>query len=400
MKTHFKASIRKHPNSAQWHAEFYVFHKETGRWVRQLKSTRTTVQSVAKRIADEYQEFALRVADPSSVNGVTREYVLDTLNFILRLAGHPTVDETRRWDEYSQGWLELQKGRIAERSLESYESHIRQLTRWLERDCNIALNLVTGEMLQQWYLDMIEEGRKPATVNNTVKALQAVFDRAKAEGFTPRNPAELIMRQYGDADIREPFGLEDISKIINYLRKSRNEDWLTVTLLGLCTGQRLQDCAQADTKQFGTEGKHRVWKLKQAKTGAEVQVPIVEPLASHLEQIIKSKTKGFLAPSLAGVPSGSPTGLSMQFSEILNAAGVDREVRAKKEGSKGQTWTNKTFHSFRHTTNSLLANAGVSDDVRRKLLGHASTQMNARYTHMQVATTAEALQKAIATAGQ
>lgn len=40
-----------------------------------------------------------------------------------------------------------------------------------------------------------------------------------------------------------------------------------------------------------------------------------------------------------------------------------------------------TFHSLRHSFNSALANAGVAQEVRMKLTGHTSADMNAKYTH-------------------
>jgi hypothetical protein len=33
-----------------------------------------------------------------------------------------------------------------------------------------------------------------------------------------------------------------------------------------------------------------------------------------------------------------------------------------------------------------MSNAGVSDEIRMKLTGHKSPQMNQRYTHLQLAT--------------
>jgi integrase len=41
-------------------------------------------------------------------------------------------------------------------------------------------------------------------------------------------------------------------------------------------------------------------------------------------------------------------------------------------------------HALRHTFNSAMANAGVSQEVRQKLTGHASAEMNARYTHHEI----------------
>lgn len=388
------ARIRIPPRSVHWQAIFYVWNKKAETWERCFKSTGTANKAKAQVIADKWQEFALQTSGKTDDTPIIhRAYVLGILNHILAVSGHLPVEENRKWDEYSKEWLALQASRISERSLESYTSHVRQLTRWLDGKKDIALNLITGRLMQNWYDEMIDEGRKPATVNNTVKALQAIFDRARAEGFCIGNPAELVLRQYGEKHVRETFTTEDIAKILAYVRKPGFEEWLTVCLLGLCTGQRLQDCAQAKAEDFTRLGTLRVWRCKQRKTGAVVDVTLVEPLASHIAA--HKVTSGYLCPSLAVLPTGSPVGLSMGFSDILDAAGVQRERTEKKDGSKGQTWTNKTFHSFRHTTNSLLANAGVSQEIRRQILGHASTRVNDGYTHLNAQTVGEALAKAL-----
>lgn len=392
----YTAAIRRHPNSQFWQAQFWAWDEKKGEMGRVMKSTKCSNPKKAQQIAEEFQEFAIKVSKQDGSTRITREFVLQTLNDILRLAGHRTVAETRQWDEYSVEWLELQRPRLAPRSLESYQGHIRLLTHWLESEASTALNVLDGATLQNWYFDMLDEGRKPATVNNAVKTLQAVFDRARAEGFCPRNPAELILRQYGEKDIRQPFTAEDLAKILSHLRTTRQTDWLTVALLGICTGQRLQDCANATLTDFTapTKTAPAVWHLRQGKTKTLVHIPIVEPLASHL-QSLHTRPDAQLAPSLHGRPTGGSKCLSSQFSTILESAGVARVKREREEDSKGRSFTDKTFHSFRHTTNSLLAEAGITDDVRRKITGHSSTAMNQIYTHLAASTLANALKRAI-----
>ena len=43
-----------------------------------------------------------------------------------------------------------------------------------------------------------------------------------------------------------------------------------------------------------------------------------------------------------------------------------------------------------------MANAGISQDIRRKILGHTNDATNTMYTHMDVSTNAAGLQTAIA----
>jgi site-specific recombinase XerD len=60
-------------------------------------------------------------------------------------------------------------------------------------------------------------------------------------------------------------------------------------------------------------------------------------------------------------------------------------------GTKGRTVNSLSFHSLRHSFNSAMANAGVSQELRMKLTGHADTATNTGYTHHQL----EPLRKAV-----
>lgn len=391
---YLKARIRRHPNTQYWQAVFYAWDQAAQKWTRCLKSTKTTNKTKAASIAQELQTFALRAQEGADTS-ISRDYVLDTLNHILRLAGREYVTPSKPWDEYSAVWLELRKPRTGARTMLNYKGHVKSLTSWLGKRASTDIATLTAQDIQAWYNHLIAEGRTPATADCSLKIIKQIFNRAQAEGFCQRNPADLVVRQHGESNVREPFTIEEIAQILSYLRDTGQKDWLTVTLLGICTGQRLRDCALADWSQITEHNNTLVWTLKQAKTGAQVIIPIVEPLATTLLAVPKAERSGALAPSLAEPAKHKRTDLSTPFSAILDKAGITRTTQNKKDGAKGQKWTNKTYHSLRHTTNSLMANAGISDDVRRKILGHASTAMNARYTHLDVSTTMPALQQAL-----
>jgi integrase len=67
----------------------------------------------------------------------------------------------------------------------------------------------------------------------------------------------------------------------------------------------------------------------------------------------------------------------------METAGIDTE---RVDGKGKRKFQAKTFHSLRHTFNSMLANSGVSQETRMKLIGHASEQINDQYTHIQMET--------------
>ena len=83
----------------------------------------------------------------------------------------------------------------------------------------------------------------------------------------------------------------------------------------------------------------------------------------------------------------------MDFSRLMERAKVRGEVIRERTGAKGRSVNSHTFHSFRHTLTSLMANAGVPVEVRQKFTGHASAEMNQHYTHHEIDTLRAAVAK-------
>ena len=83
----------------------------------------------------------------------------------------------------------------------------------------------------------------------------------------------------------------------------------------------------------------------------------------------------------------------MAFKRIMKRAGVRGEVVRERQGEAGRTVNTLSFHSFRHTLTSIMANAGVPVEVRQKFTGHASAEMNQHYTHHEIATLRSAIEK-------
>ena len=108
----------------------------------------------------------------------------------------------------------------------------------------------------------------------------------------------------------------------------------------------------------------------------------------HLEYMATFGTTGFLCPKLAARGSGGKHGLSESFNRIVLKAGLDPMT---VQGKGVRKFSRRTFHSLRHSFNSAMANAGVSDEIRMKLTGHASKKMNERCTHLQMATLKNAM---------
>ena len=64
----------------------------------------------------------------------------------------------------------------------------------------------------------------------------------------------------------------------------------------------------------------------------------------------------------------------------MEQAGILADAARPRNG-KGRAISKLSFHSFRHGFNSAMANAGIAQEIRQKLTGHATAEMNAVYTH-------------------
>lgn len=78
-------------------------------------------------------------------------------------------------------------------------------------------------------------------------------------------------------------------------------------------------------------------------------------------------------------------GLSGQFRLLMAKAGITGRT-TERRGEKGRNRSSLTFHSLRHSFNSAMANAGVSQELRQRLTGHAAKAINDRYTHTELET--------------
>lgn len=407
MKPVLRARVHRHTDPTKgryWQAYFPAWDAQQQRWKTVSKSTRCTDPTKALEIAREFERVALAAGGPYGTVRLSREHVQQAIDDILRLAGHRPVVHSRTWQQHAEAWLEAQKKRIPKtltlRTWQTYSGHLKNFNNWLgEELASMPLLGLTGEHLQKWYHAGGEAGLSASTMNNTATTLSAIFQHAIDEGVATRNPVNLINREDAGGNVRDTFSLEQMDCILAHLSKTKQQDWLTVALLGFCTSQRLEDCAHAtrtafEQSQFGKLGQWWVWTLTQRKTGKVIRIPLVEPLAAHIAALMRQKPASMLlAPSLARESAGGwQDSLSAQFAQILRDCGIQgRHIPGK---GKGRGFNSLTFHSTRHTCNSLLAEAGVPADIRLLITGHGDKRTNLGYTHLADETKAKALQKA------
>lgn len=168
----------------------------------------------------------------------------------------------------------------------------------------------------------------------------------------------------GSGEVREAFSPEQESAVLS-AAKAAGHGWWLASVVSRWTGLRYGDVARLDWKDVDLE--RRVIEVNPSKTrrhGVSVTLPIADPLHAALSSAVpQGKREGFVLPEM-GLRYPLPP--VVPFSEVLAAAGVSGPY---------------TFHSWRHTFRTRLADAGVSDEAARRLGGWTNLGMAAHYDH-------------------
>jgi integrase len=235
------------------------------------------------------------------------------------------------------------------------------------------------------------DGGAPQTVNQLIrKNLSIPFQSAWKLGIISMNPVqgvESLLEETGDRDVFSP---EDIARLCAHA----TPDWQGAILIAYYTGARLQDVCNL------------TWGNVDVATGLISFVPkktrrkrktIQSAMDPALQDWLISRSQPenpdtFVFQTLAGKSEGGKSGLSQQFKKIMRQVGIRGRVIQTRSGV-GRSIETLSFHSLRHSFNSALANAGVEQELRQKLTGHSSAQMNAIYTHHEIDTLRQAVSK-------
>ena len=371
-------SLHKRTRSPYWIASY---QDALGRWLK--KSTKTEDRKLALKIALEWEN----AAHAGRGNRLVESQVRRVLSEIMEQAtGSPIHFHTCR--DWFTEWLAGKDGTTAPRTLVKYKQVAHDFLTHLGGRAGLPLPTISPADIRGFRDALAKSGHSPSTCNQTVrKTLSAPFEAARRLGYIPMNPCAGVesLKDAGGGEV-DTFTPENVASLCN----AASGDWRGVILAGYFTGLRLSDITELRWESIDL--KTGLLKLKTGKTGKAVIIPLAPELADWLRDQPRGIAKAPVFPELAGQAGPGRNGLSMQFKGIMAGAKIKGRTLRTGEG-KGRTRSSLSFHSLRHSFNSALANAGVAQEVRQKLTGHASAAMNDRYTHTEVETLREAVAK-------
>lgn len=339
---------------------------------RLKKSTKLTNKKAALEVALTLEHGEHLAHRGAFSEARLRELLEQTLERVIGTAVQHFTAET--WlNEWSD-----RKAKSRPKSAERYGQVVRDFLQSLGNRAKLPLENITDKDILTFRNAEVERGVSNKTANLAVKIVSMAFHAALKTNKIKFNPCVGLEALDEESAEREPFTLDEIKKLV----KAADGDWRGAILFAYFTGARLGDTA--NMRWSAVDLSERLITFTPEKTKRKKKTLRV-PLHPDLEiELLRKLGVGaaFLFPTLAGRDSGGAHGLSAEFIAIMRKAGVRGSV--VRHTANGRQNTTKSFHSFRHSFNSALANAGVEREWRQALTGHASAKMNELYTHREL----------------
>lgn len=337
---------------------------------RLKKSTKQTDRTKALEVCLGI-ERAERLAKTGNLTEQTAKKIIGEI--LERTTGEPL--HNHQTHEWLAEWVDGKKQTQATKTWDRYQQVIRDFKASLAGRVKLPLSSITSKDILTYRTAELAAGKSPKTANNAVKIVSAAFNAALRLGYISSNPCTALESLPSETAAREVFTYSQVASLL----AAADGDWKLAILFGFFTGARLGDVA--GMRWSSIDLSRGLVTFLPTKTKRRKKV-ITIPLHKDLEQELLMHPgvgKAPLFPTLAGTKTGGKYGLSSQFGAIMTKAGIQATIT--QHTPKGRRNRSLSFHSLRHSFNSAMANAGVSQEIRQKLTGHASAEMNKIYTH-------------------
>lgn len=266
------------------------------------------------------------------------------------------------WSVY-EDWFNGKKKKVSRTTWANTRNETLRLVKWCEEQGASDIGDVSV-ILARRYVDHITPGRSNKTVRNIVRGISKVWTAVGQIHQGVHNPWQAACPDDDGTSVRRPdFTAEQADRVLS-AAKEVGHGWHLASTIALYTGLRYGDVAMLQWENVDLAARTITTTPHKTKDSSGVSVTI--PLAEPLYALLKEGGEGFILPE-HGLRYGARSRLSVPFSDVLDRAGLKD--------------TAHTFHSWRHTANSRMAEAGIPSEVRQMLCGWTNDEMARHYDH-------------------
>jgi integrase/recombinase XerD len=234
-------------------------------------------------------------------------------------------------------------------TLRQYDSQVNKLR---EFQPVIYLSEIDHAFFNRYKSFLKARGNEGNTVWSAFKFLKTFINKAVDDGLLPKDPFKKWEFPKYNQKLKAYLTPDEIKLIDKFVRGKVSPDLKEAgvwALIACYSGLRISDIKAFDKKKNIHSGRLVV---KTQKTGEVVGIPVSGKLKEYFE-MIDYKTL-----------SVTPEHFGRLLKVISSTVGIEKNLHA---------------HLMRHTAAMLLANAGVSQEVTARVLGHASMKTTSIY---------------------
>lgn len=262
-------------------------------------------------------------------------------------------------------------GAFAAQYLESAKARVRRLdviisrlnTGALPYFKNVRIDSITTRQIQQFHAKM-RERLSPTTANHHLVLIRAMLNWAVSVELIPKNPCQGVKKFQEPSGRDRYLSNEEVKRFLAGLDKCANVPLASGLRLLLFAGLREREVY--DLKWSDVEDETRSIRLLKTKAGKARRVILSSVAWAEIERMREIRVPGhpFVFPGRA--PHSPVMQPNHAFHAILKEAKI----------------SDFRIHDLRHTYASHMAQSGASLLQISRALGHASTTMSSRYSHL------------------
>lgn len=252
-----------------------------------------------------------------------------------------------------------------EESLRDFETYIRGVD-----DC-LSLSTVDADVIRGWVERMMDEGKKPATVNRGLSAVKTFYRFALSRKLVEKDPAHGIIGPKKSKPLPQYVREGDMNRLLDeYLQGDEYNKVRarTIIIVFYETGIRLAELiglndedVDFDSMQLKVTGKRD--KQRIVPFGAEMAEALQQYMALRDTEVERQEPGLFL----------SNKGRRVSREMVRNLV--------KQSLSEVTTLKKRSPHVLRHSFATAMLNNGAGLESVKKLLGHESLETTEIYTH-------------------
>ena len=278
--------------------------------------------------------------------------------------------------------------------LENKFSSLHHIVAWMKENYPDAhlLGDMTEEMAGEYLVQYWKSGISAKTYNTRLQCLKMIFRLFLKED----SPFKDYPYKQGESESRAAFTSDQLKAIWDVLASDYpmmfKDEMIVLYFLAVYTGARCGDLCQL--RWASVDLYRNIIQLIPSKTkgssGKRIEIPIAHALRNQLERALQWKENEFVLPNVCRRYRYNPSGISHDTTDLLEQAGIATKVKADTPHRKLRI-SRYGFHSFRHCYATMLINHGVNPLVVCDLMGHTTTAMTARYSHIAMSTKTQAI---------